>query len=38
MEPPELVLVDDGEANVTGALARGWRAVLHTDAESSICS
>jgi epoxide hydrolase-like predicted phosphatase len=35
-QPPELVLVDDSESNVEAARACGWRAVRHTDAESSI--
>jgi HAD superfamily hydrolase (TIGR01509 family) len=34
-DPAETVLVDDAVGNVDGAIAAGWRAVLHRDAAST---
>jgi HAD superfamily hydrolase (TIGR01509 family) len=35
---PELLYFDDREENVTAALARGWRAVHHTDPARSVAA
>jgi putative hydrolase of the HAD superfamily len=34
--PDEVVLLDDVKANVDGAVASGWHAVLHVDTPTSI--
>jgi putative hydrolase of the HAD superfamily len=36
VRPHEVVLLDDVQANVDGALAAGWHAVLHVDTPTSI--
>ena len=36
VEPPEILFLDDVEANVAAARALGWHAVLHLDTAASI--
>ncbi len=33
LEPSATLFIDDSEKNVSGAIAAGWKAVLHTDAD-----
>jgi epoxide hydrolase-like predicted phosphatase len=38
VQPGEVVLIDDVEANVAAARAGGWHAVLHTDTRQTIAA